>query len=240
MARSKHFDFEAIRAKEGSRGNEGKTASQIMQLYRACLAFDRPTVLECGTGPGYSTTVMIEACEAKAGRLVSVDILDCADVVVSDHWQFVQADDADVASVLRAAPHLAEGIDVMYIDSTHWRRHVERLLLAWWPYLEQGSSIFFDDIDPNPYRKGHRKDKYASEIARREVARFTLEFFYANEDDLFLEHHFGSTGLARMTKLGGRGTPPRPPVALVDRSADRFTRAWFRLKRKWQRAVGPS
>lgn len=237
MARSMHFDFRDISSKEGTRGHDGKTASQIMQLYRACLMFDRPTVLECGTGPGYSTTVMVEACEAKDGRMVSVDIVDCSGVVVSDHWHFIREDDRNVDRILQHAPHLGEGIDVMYIDSAHSRRHVERVLLSWWPFLNHQSFVFFDDIDPNPYRKGHRKDRYSSEIARREVSEFTKEFFYANEDEMFLEHHFGSTGLAKMTKLSAKGTPPNSPVPLVDRSADPMTRLWFKLRKKWAKSA---
>lgn len=237
MARSKHFDFADISSKEGTRGNQGKTASQIMQLYRACLMFERPMVLECGTGPGYATTVLVEACEAKNGTMVSVDILDCSDVVASDRWRFIREDDRNVARILAHAPCLNQGIDVMYIDSVHSRQHVEQVLSSWWPYLRPRSFIFFDDIDPNPYRKGQRKDRYSSETARREVYQFTKEFFYANEDEMFLEHHFGSTGLAKMTKLSAQGTPAGPAVAVVDRSAHPIRRLLFKLNRKWARTL---
>ena len=49
MARSKYFTFSEIQAKDGRPGLEGKSASQMMELYRAAASMNEPVILECGT-----------------------------------------------------------------------------------------------------------------------------------------------------------------------------------------------
>ena len=53
---------------------------------------------------------------------------------------------------------------------------------------------------PTPYGPGARKDNLSHEFDWHEIRQFVEELFYANEDSLFLEMHFGSTGFAVMTK----------------------------------------
>lgn len=232
MAQSKNFDFTEIKKKEFSVGLEGKIATQIMSLYRACLSFDKPVALECGTYVGYSTTVLAEACELKQGHLVSTDIEDCSDVVSSPQWTFIQSDDSKINYILDKAPILKQGIDLLYIDSAHNRDHVEKLLMGWYPYLNQGAYIFFDDIDANPYRRNNRKDNYFFEVAWDEIGELTKEFFYANEEQLFLEHHFGSTGIAKMYKLSPKGTLPLPPVPIIRRKRTLYNQLFYKIKQK--------
>jgi predicted O-methyltransferase YrrM len=188
-----------------------------MQMYRTARESDAPTILELGTARGESTTVFLQACHERSGRLVSVDIDDCSDVSDSQRWTFVQADSADVDAVVEKSPVLIGGIDVLYVDSLHRRSHVEKEIKGWYPLLNQGGHIFLDDVDSNPYRLGNRKDNVLAEIAFDEIREFVQAFFYANDDQLSLDITFGSTGLAHMHKISPRGTMPAPARRLTHR-----------------------
>jgi hypothetical protein len=118
---------------------------------------------------------------------------------------------------LARAPFLKDGVDLLYIDSLHRAHHVSKLLMLWYPYIKAGGFIALDDIDPFPYMRGQRKDNVEREIAWRAIGDTVIDFFYANRDDLFLEVHYGSTGLAILHKLAPFGREPAPPHPLPRR-----------------------
>ena len=211
MVYTRHFDLQTVFDADGGPGVIGKVSTQLMELHRRVRAVEAPVVLECGVNQGWSTGVLAHAVEKNGGRLISLDIEDCSDAIESDCWTFLRTDDSEKDAILRAAPILAEGIDLIYIDSLHAARHVARLLTLWYPLVRQGRWLAFDDVDPGPYLSGHRKDDANREIAWRAISRVVMDFFYANEDDLLLEYHYGSTGLALMRKLAPMSKAPQPP-----------------------------
>jgi hypothetical protein len=135
----------------------------------------------------------------------------------SKRWYFIQSDSTDVDNILSKAPFLKKGIDILYIDSYHTREHVEKELALWYPYMNSKSWIFFDDIDSNPYRKGNVKDSYTAEVNLDEIHEFVKSFFYANEDSLYLNMQYGSTGLACLYKLSAKGTKPNEAKPIIHR-----------------------
>mgnify|MGYP000506832177 CR=1 FL=1 len=50
-------------------------------------------ILECGVRKGLSTSIFTYHSEKNNGHCFSVDIEDCSDVVISEHWSFIQSDD---------------------------------------------------------------------------------------------------------------------------------------------------
>lgn len=235
--RTKYHDFEEFRAAEQSRTPSRHTAGQLMRMYRAAKELESPVILELGTARGESTTVFLQACHERGGRLVSVDVEDCSDVSDSDRWTFVKSDSTNVPFIVANASILEQGIDILYVDSLHQRDHVEKELMRWYPYLNEGANIFLDDVDSHPYRRGNRKDNVRAEIAFDEIRELVQGFFYANEDDLSLEIVFGSTGLAHMRKLSPRGTAPQPARQLTHRRNTLTTILvdYPRLLAKWRR-----
>ena len=211
MVQTRHYDLPAVFEADEQPGVFGKVASQLMCLHRLVQQFHAPLVLECGVHEGWSSGVLAHACEQQAGRLVSLDIEDCSSAIESEVWTFIQTDDADQDFILSRVPDLARGIDVVYIDSLHSPRHVAKLISLWYPLVNQGGYLAFDDVDPGPFMQGRRKDNANMEVVWRGIADAVLGFFHANEDDLLLEFHFGSTGLAIMKKLAGRDPPPATP-----------------------------
>ncbi|MCY4525885.1 MAG: class I SAM-dependent methyltransferase [Anaerolineaceae bacterium] len=220
MVQTRHYDLQAVFDADGAPDVFGKVATQLMCLHRLVREFHAPLVLECGVNEGWSSGVLAHACEQQAGRLVSLDVADCSAAIESEVWSFIRTDDADLDYVLSRAPQLAQGIDIVYIDSLHSPGHVAKLISLYYPLVKQGGYLAFDDVDPGPFMQGRRKDNANMEVVWRGIADAVLDFFLANEDDLLLEFHFGSTGLAIMKKLAPVDKPPQPARRLRRR---RFT-----------------
>ena len=225
MVSAKHYDLQAVFDAAGETGVFSKHATQLMALHGRVSQLEAPLVLECGVHLGLSTGVLADACEKTGGRLISLDIEDCSDAITSDCWTFLQIDDTNQASVLQAAPILAEGIDLLLIDSWHAVRHVRRVLGLWYPLVRQRGWVAFHDVDPGPYMRGQRKDNIESEIVWRDKAQFIMDFFYANEDDLLLEILYGDMGMAIMQKLAPMDKPPQPPRHIRQRRASLYSLA---------------
>lgn len=217
MIITKNHTFEEYRKAEYTKGLKGQVATQLMRMYRIAKELTNPTILELGTCKGVSTTIFLQACEESNGHLVSVDIDDCSDITNSNRWKFVQSDSTDIDYILSQAPHLKNGIDILYIDSLHTKNHVEKELTGWYPLMNEGAHIFFDDVDSNPYRKGNRKDNYRVEMALDEIREYIEAFFYANEDDLYLDIMYGTTGLAHLYKLSSKGMLPKAAKPVIHR-----------------------
>jgi predicted O-methyltransferase YrrM len=207
--RCKNFVFEELA--EQARDPKDKALYKAMKLYNLVLAMRNPLVLELGVAKGLSTCLIGTALETVGGHLVSVDIRDCSDVIESARWTFVHSDDLDHERVLRAAPDIQDGIDLLYLDSRHTATHVVAQLMTWFPYAKQGGLIAFDDVDPAPYEFGGRKQDYRLARDCEGIGQAVRKFFLANEDSLRLEVHLGSTGLAIITKFSPLGTRPNPP-----------------------------
>lgn len=205
----KNFVFEELA--ERGRDPKNKAFCQYMKLYELVMGMRNPLVVEFGVARGLSTCLLGTALETVGGRLVSVDVRDCSDVIESDRWTFIQGSDLDVDRIVGAAPALTSGIDLLYLDSRHTGAHVTAQLLTWFPYVNQGGVIAVDDVDAAPYRFGERKQNYRLARDCEEIASAVREFFLANEESLQLEFHFGSTGFAVMRKVSARGTRPSPP-----------------------------
>ena len=208
MPACKYFSFDEMRRQENQPGLEGKVATHHMKLYHLVSAMEAPVVVEFGVDKGRSTCVFLQACEEKHGHLYSVDVQDCSDVAKSMAWTFIQQSDQEIDLILAQVPALKNGIDLLHIDSLHARDHVRKLLMKWYPYVKANGYITFHDVDPTPYLKGQRKDSPRHEQEAIGIAEVIREFFYANEDQLFLEYHFGSTGMGILRKLSPLGSGP--------------------------------
>lgn len=213
----KYFNFDEFVRLENQPGLEGKVATHHLKLYHLAAKMEKPTIVEFGVDKGRSTCVFLQACEANGGHLYSLDIQDFSDVAQSDAWTFIQQSDQEVDALLTKAPAIKNGIDLLHVDSAHRREHVRSTLMKWFPYIKGGGYITFHDVDPTPYLKGQRKDNPRHEPEAIGISAIIREFFYANEDQLFLEYHFGSTGMGIMYKLSPFGTQPKQAIPIQTR-----------------------
>ena len=194
-------------------------AKQLLQLHEEVFKRISPTVLELGVDRGQSTKVFLNALNSKSNaKLVSVDIRDCSKVAKSKKWIFVKSDSTNIEFIVKNAPILNKGIDVIYIDSLHSKEHVQKEIYGWFPYLKKGGVIFLDDIDSGPYMNGRRKDSVSTEIANRNIYELIEAIFMSNLNIIDLSFTRGSTGLARIEKICHQKRNLHPPKILNKRS----------------------
>ena len=84
---------------------------------------------------------------------------------------------------------------------------MQREVETFYPFLNKGASIFFDDCDYFPYMRNQRKDNAAVEYGLRKIKILIENIFRSNLEDLELCMHYGSTGLARLKKTSEKGEP---------------------------------
>lgn len=210
-ANFKYYQPEEYFKYENIPGLKGKIATHHLKLFHLIESIEKPIVVECGTGKGQSTCLLLSACEKQKGKMLSLDIQNCSDVADSASWTFLQIDDRKADYIVSTVPYMQDGINLLHIDSLHTGAHVITLLMNWFPYIKKGGYITFHDIDPRPYKSGQRKSNpkvYADHCGLTQAIK---EFFYANEDKLFLEYHFGSTGMGIMRKLSPLHSVPHKP-----------------------------
>jgi hypothetical protein len=198
-------------------------------MYDTARSIDSPVILELGTQRGKSATVFLAACEETGGTLVSVDREDCSDIANAPNFVFVQSDSTDWTNILRQAPILSAGIDILYIDTTRVRSHLEKEVASWWPFIKQEGWLFCTTVDPGRYQRGGPKDNIVLERETEERERSFKEFFLANQDSCALAIHYGAAGLAALRKWSPMGTPCNPPVPLPVRSIG--SRAWYAARK---------
>lgn len=239
--RTTYFTFKEFEEREFTSGNKGQVATQLMAMYRTAVDLESPVILELGTNKGQATTVFLKACEQTDGQLVSVDIKDCSEVSNDDKWTFIQSDSRDIEYIFRHAPQLKNGIDLIYIDSLHVKEQVESELMTWYPYMKKGWHIYFDDVDANPCRKGNRKDDFGKEKAWNEIHEFIKSFFHTNEEQLYLNIMYGTTGLAHLYKISSLGSKPKKAISIkhrgdhfINRSIHWVKKYSFKINRKFK------
>ena len=194
-------------------------ANQLLEMHSEVASRKSPVVLELGVDRGQSTKVFLNAINNKPlSSLISVDIRDCSKVSDSNLWKFIKMDSSNVENILKEAPILKKGIDVIYIDSLHTPEHVFKEVYGWFPFLKKGGVIFFDDIDSNPYLKGQRKDNVGIEISNRKILELIESIFISNIDIIDLSLIRGSTGLARIDKICEKDIELKMPKKIKKRN----------------------
>ncbi len=177
-------------------------ASQLLEMHEHVLSLDKPTVIELGVDRGQSTKVFLNSIKSKSDALlVSVDIRDCSSVSNSKQWRFIQSDSLNIDEILCQAPEIKHGVDLVYVDSLHNPEHVKKEIYSYFKFLKVGGIMFFDDVESLPYMRFQRKDNFHMEISNRKIRDLLVSIFHENSEALKLEIAYGSTGLAKLTKL---------------------------------------
>lgn len=234
---TKHYNFVDF-LNGGKKLNLPKAAiRQYMTMYERTKQKDKPVILELGTRKGISTTMFLQVCQENGGHLYSVDIEDFSDIFSGDNWTFILSDSVAIDKICNKYPELKNGIDILLIDSLHKRSHVEKEMYGWFPLLNKNAIIFFDDLDPNPYRQNHRKDSLHLEFDWQNMQDGVLDIFHSNEEDYTLEIMYGSTGLGTMTKETELGTPLKQ-ASITYRTKKCFWSTLIKIFRLKQKLLG--
>jgi predicted O-methyltransferase YrrM len=165
-----------------------------------------PNILEFGVERGSSTKKFIKFAEDNSGKVFSVDVDNCKKISDSKNWKFLQSDDLEIDYVLKEFKEIREhGADIIYIDSYHEDKHVQKLLSLYFKYLKKDGAIFVDDVDSHPFRK--KKDIWNSIVYDLTIDA-VKEFYYNNSEfcSLRIFYDENENGLAMIYKHSDFGS----------------------------------
>ncbi len=125
-----------------SNGSISDICEHLDFLYESAKKYPEVCILELGVRDGNSTTAFIKAVEENAGKMISVDIMDCSGVCSSSYWKFVKCDDVEYEP-----PHL---FHVIFIDTSHEYAHTLTELEKFSNFLtSDGIILMHDTMDKN-------------------------------------------------------------------------------------------
>ena len=230
----KDYINDLIKMKSSRISRSRFAAMQLLELYEEAHKRKNLHIVELGVDKGFSTKVFLSAINDKSdSKLTSIDINDCSNVCNSSKWNFIQSNSIDIDKVLDNSPDIVKrGIDILYIDSLHNIDHVRKELFLYNKYLNKNSTVFFDDVDSQPYMINQRKDSIGIEIGNRKIYEFVESVFLSNLDSVNFSFFRGGTGLARLDKLSEKGDMLRKPKKLIKRTNKIIWKLIYFLLRK--------
>tara|TARA_B100001121_G_C18606676_1_gene582188 strand:- start:288 stop:935 length:648 start_codon:yes stop_codon:yes gene_type:complete len=161
--------------------------------------FEKPVILEFGvSGKALSTSIFLETCNQKNGKLYSVDVVDYSYHFVSENWKFIHSKDDNFEFIQKQIP---KKFDIIYLDTIHTSNHVEKILYNYFDMLKVGGIFVIDDTSSLPYLKNREKNNFSLEINNQETFEKLIQIFNSNHENLLFESSFIGTGAVKLTKL---------------------------------------
>ena len=154
-------------------------------------------ILEFGVKEGRSTKLCLDLCKKNRGKVYSVDIDDYSKIFEDENWIFIKSRDDNFEFLDQQLP---QKFDVIYLDSLHEAKHVEKIFYHYFSKLEIGGFFFIDDISWLPYLKKKERNNFYCEINNQETFEKLLDIFSNNEDVFDLSFDFTSSGLCKIIK----------------------------------------
>ncbi len=168
-------------------------------IEKELINFNKPIILEFGVSKkALSTSIFLKTCEEKNGFLYSVDVIDYSYHFESKNWKFINGKDDDYDLIEKNIP---EKFDIIYLDTIHTAKHVEKILYHYFDRLKVGGVFLIDDTSSLPYLKDREKNNFSLEINNYETFQKLLQIFNSNHENLYFESSFIGTGVVKLTKL---------------------------------------
>ena len=166
-------------------------------LFPIIKGINNPIILELGVQKGRSTKKFLDICKKNNGKLFSIDIEDCSNIVNDKSWNFYQTRDDNFEYIKSKIP---EKIDILFIDTLHEANHVKKLINEYYPIIKKNGFIFIDDISHLPYLKNKVRDNFYCEINNKETFDLLISIYSENTENFDLSFTFVSSGLAIIKK----------------------------------------
>ena len=166
-------------------------------LFPIIKGINNPIILELGVQKGRSTKKFLDICKKNNGKLFSIDIDDCSNIINDKSWNFYQTRDDNFEYIKSKIP---EKIDILFIDTLHEANHVKRLINEYYPIIKKNGFIFIDDISHLPYLKNKDRDNFYCEINNKETFDLLISIYSENTENFDLSFTFVSSGLAIIKK----------------------------------------
>ena len=166
-------------------------------LFPIIKGINNPIILELGVQKGRSTKKFLDICKKNNGKLFSIDIDDCSNIINDKTWNFYQTRDDNFDYIKSKIP---EKIDILFIDTLHEANHVKKLINEYYPIIKKNGFIFIDDISHLPYLKNKDRDNFYCEINNKETFDLLISIYSENTENFDLSFSFVSSGLAIIKK----------------------------------------
>ena len=166
-------------------------------LFPIIKGINNPIILELGVREGRSTKKFLDICKKNNGKLFSIDIDDCSNIINDKTWNFYQTRDDNFEYIKSKIP---EKIDILFIDTLHEANHVKKLINEYYPIIKKNGFIFIDDISHLPYLKNKDRDNFYCEINNKETFDLLISIYSENTENFDLSFTFVSSGLAIIKK----------------------------------------
>ena len=156
-----------------------------------------PKILEFGVKEGRSTRLLLDYCKKRNGELFSVDVDDYSNLFSDKNWHFIKSRDDNLDFLKKKIPNK---VDVIYLDSLHEAKHVEKIFYQYFDYLKIEGIFFIDDISWLPYLKNCRRDNFYCEINNKETFEKLLQIYNFNQEKFDIYFTFISSGMCKIVK----------------------------------------
>ena len=166
-------------------------------LFPIIKGINNPIILELGVQKGRSTKKFLDICKKNNGKLFSIDIDDCSNIINDKSWNFYQTRDDNFEYIKSKIP---EKIDILFIDTLHEANHVKKLINEYYPIIKKNGFIFIDDISHLPYLKNKDRDNFYCEINNKETFDLLISIYSENTENFDLSFTFVASGLAIIKK----------------------------------------
>ena len=186
------------------------------------------TILEFGVKEGRSTKIFLQHCKKNGGKLFSIDVDDYKEKFDDSNWTFIQSRDDNFDFLENQLP---KKFDIIYLDSLHEAKHVEKIFYYYFEKLKIGGLFFIDDTSWLPYIKNADRDNFYCEINNKETFDKILEIYNNNQDNFDLEFSFISSGLAIITKKQDNINKVKPIILRENRIKNILRRIWKKIKK---------
>ena len=189
----------------------------------------KPYILEFGVENGRSTKKFLEICEKNDGKLISVDIADCKNLFNDPNWTFVQTRDDNFKLIDEI---ITEQLNVIFLDSVHEAKHVEKIIYHYYDKLSVGGYFFIDDISHLPYLQNKERNSFYCEINNHETYSKILEIYSSNSDYFDLSFSYVSSGLAIIKKVkSNKLIEPKEIKTRTFSLKNSLRKIWIKLKK---------
>lgn len=154
-------------------------------------------ILEFGVKEGRSTKMFLDICKKNNGKLISVDVNDYENLFDDKNWTFLQTRDDNFEKISKL---INQDLDIIYLDSLHEAKHVEKILYYYFDHLKIGGNFFIDDVSWLPYLKNKQRSNFYCEINNKETFEKLIEIYNNNTDKFDIYFSFVSSGICRILK----------------------------------------
>lgn len=127
-------------------------SSHLPTIFVHCINSDPSLVVEAGVRGGESTIPLQKACEFNNAKLIGLDILQSAAKAYSSiaNALFLCMDDMNFAEYYHNSEFKNEGVDAVFIDTSHLYEHTLQEITQFVPLLKEKGMLIFHDSNVTP------------------------------------------------------------------------------------------